>query len=129
MGESLSVSVAFVCDSNPIIPVLGLVIKNSHGVAIFGVNNKFIGGYRFEKRITAGVISCRLDDLPLLPGRYSLDIYLGDGLQDVDVIIDAISVEVLSADVFGTGQLPPAGTSLIFWPASFALTNGSASEY
>jgi homopolymeric O-antigen transport system ATP-binding protein len=129
MGESLSVSVAFVCDSNPIIPVLGLVIKNSHGVAIFGVNNKFIGGYRFEKRTTAGVISCRLDDLPLLPGRYSLDIYLGDGIQDVDVISDAISVEVLSADVFGTGQLPPAGAGLVFWPASFALTNGSGSEY
>jgi lipopolysaccharide transport system ATP-binding protein len=129
MGESLSVSVAFVCDSNPITPVLGLVIKNSHGVAIFGVNNKFIGNYRFEKRVTAGVISCRLDNLPLLPGRYSLDIYLNDGVQDLDVINDAISFEVLPADVFGTGQLPPTGTGLIFWPASFALTNGSMSEY
>lgn len=129
MGESLSVSVAFACEANPITPVLGLVIKNSHGAAIFGVNNKFIGGYRFEKRVPAGVISCRLDDLPLLPGRYSLDLYLNDGIQDLDVIFDAISVEVLSADVFGTGQLPPPGTSLIFWPASFALTNGSMSEH
>ena len=129
MGESLSVSVAFASHSNPITPVLGLVIKNSHGVSIFGVNNKFIGGYRFEKSIAAGVITCRLDDLPLLPGRYSLDIYLGDGIENVDVIYDAISVEVLSADVFGTGQLPPAGVGLIFWSASFALTNGSISEH
>jgi lipopolysaccharide transport system ATP-binding protein len=126
MGGSLSVSVSFACDSRPITPVIGLVLKNSHGVALFGVNNKFIGGYRFDRRVAAGVISCTLNDLPLLPGRYSLDLYLNDGAQDVDVIYDAISLEVTPADVFGTGQLPPAGTGFIYWPASFALTNGCA---
>ncbi len=129
MGGSLSVSVSFKCESNPITPVLGLVIKNSHGVAIFGVNNKFIGGYRFAERVGSGVISCTLDELPLLPGRYSLDLYLNDGAQDIDVIYDAISMEVMPSDVFGTGQLPPPGTSLIYWRASFALTNGSSTEH
>jgi lipopolysaccharide transport system ATP-binding protein len=127
MGGALSVNVAFK-SKRPISPILGVVIKNSHGVAILAVNNKFIGGYRFEKRIASGVISCTLNELPLLPGRYSLDLYLNDGAQDIDVIYDAISIEVLPADVFGTGQLPPVGTSLIYWPASFALTNGSSPE-
>jgi lipopolysaccharide transport system ATP-binding protein len=127
MGGSLSVSVSFSCESKPITPVIGLVVKNSHGVAILGVNNEFIGGYRFEERIGAGVLSCTLNDLPLMPGRYSLDLYL-NGVDDVDVVYDAISLEVVPADVFGTGQLPPAGTSLIYWPASFALTNGAAQK-
>lgn len=64
MGSSISVAVSFACDSSPIIPVIGLVVKNAHGLAIFSVNNKFIGGYRFEKRVGSGTISCTIDDLP-----------------------------------------------------------------
>ena len=122
MGGTLSVNVAFK-SAKPISPVLGVIIKNSHGIAIFGVNNKFIGGYRFEKRVASGLISCTLNDLPLMPGRYSLDLYLGDGPQDIDVVCDSISIEVLPADVFGTGQLPPPICGPVFWPATFDLSN------
>ena len=118
----MSVNVAFK-SAKPISPVLGVIIKNSHGIAIFGVNNKFIGGYRFEKRVASGLISCTLNDLPLMPGRYSLDLYLGDGPQDIDVVCDSISIEVLPADVFGTGQLPPPICGPVFWPATFDLSN------
>jgi lipopolysaccharide transport system ATP-binding protein len=126
MGSSLSVSVSFTCDSNPITPVIGLVVKNAHGLAIFCANNKFIGGYRFEERVRLGTISCTIDGLPLLPGKHSLDLYLGDGPHDVDVVYDAISFEVQPADVFGTGHLPPPGYGLIYWPARFALANSSS---
>jgi lipopolysaccharide transport system ATP-binding protein len=127
MGSSLALSVSFTCERRPIIPVIGVVLKNAHGVAILGVNNKFIGGYHFEKRILSGNISCQLEHPPLLPGHYSIDLYLGDGAEDVDVVYDAISLEVQPADVFGTGQLPPSGSGVIYWPAKFALAmaNGS----
>jgi lipopolysaccharide transport system ATP-binding protein len=127
-AASLSVSVSFAAESRAILPVIGIVVKNAHGFAIVGVNNKFIGGYRFENRVRSGTISCMVDSPPLLPGKYSLDVYLGDGAQDVDVVYDAISFEVQPADVFGTGQLPPPGTSLIYWPARFALANGVPGE-
>jgi lipopolysaccharide transport system ATP-binding protein len=120
MGGRLTIKVAFASE-RPVTPVMGIVVKNSHGVAIFGVNNKFIGGYRFEGPTTAGIISCTLDDLSLMPGCYSLDLYFGDGPHDIDVVIDGISVEVLPADVFGTGQLPPSVSGVIFRPASFEL--------
>jgi len=129
MGSSLSVSVSFASDC-PILPGLGVVLKNAHGVAIFGVNNGF-GGYHPEKRLGNGTMICTLDRPPLLPGTYSLDLYLGDDSKrgdDLDVICDAISFEVHPADVFGTGRLPAAGTSLIYWPAKFALANGEAQE-
>jgi lipopolysaccharide transport system ATP-binding protein len=124
MGATLSVKVTFK-SARPISPVLGVGIKNSHGVRLFGVNNKLIDGYRFEKHFGLGLITCTVSDLPLLPGMYYLDLYFGDGPQDVDVVEDATSVEVLPADVFGTGLLP-SGYGSIYWPASFALTNGSA---
>ena len=127
MGACLSVKVAF-RSARPISPVLGVVIKNSHGVPVFGINNKFIAGYRFEKRVGSGVITCTVKDLPLMPGTYSLDLYFGDGPQTVDAVYDATSVEVLPADVFGTGLLPSATSGSIYWPASFTLTDGSAPE-
>ena len=127
MGATLSIKVAFK-SVRPISPVLGVVIKNSHGVRVFGVNNKFIAGYRFEKHVGSGVITCTVSDLPLMPGTYYLDLHFGDGPQDIDVVYDAISTEVLPADVFGTGDLPPAGSGVVYWPASFALTGAGRRE-
>lgn len=126
MGGTLEVKVTFK-SVRPVLPVIGIVIKDSHGIAILGVNNKFIASNQFE-RTALGTISCRLSDLPLLPGNYSLDLYFGDGTHDIDVVCDAISVEVLPADVFGAGQQPPSGTGIIYWPASFALTDGSSQD-
>jgi len=122
MGGTLAVSVDFK-SSKPISPVMGMVIKNSFGVAIIGVSNRIINGYHFGRRIASDSITCTIDNLPLLPGTHSIDLYLGDGPQDIDAVYDAISVQILPADVFGTGQLPPVGTGVIFWPAKFALGN------
>ena len=75
--------------------------------------------------MASGVIGCTLQDLPLVPGRYFVDLYFGDGAHDIDIVYESIAIEVLPADVFGTGQLPPAGTCVIYWPASFALSADS----
>ena len=132
MGSSLSVAVSFACDAGTICPGLGVVLKHAHGVAIFMVNEELVGGYSLENRVESGTIICALDNPPLLPGGYSFDLYLGDtsGANDVfDVISDAISFDVQGADVFGTGQLPAPQTSLIYWPARFAFTNGAIQEH
>jgi lipopolysaccharide transport system ATP-binding protein len=128
MGSSLSVAVSFACDAGAILPGLGVVLKNAHGVAIFMVHEGLVGGYSIQNRVESGTVICALDNPPLLPGRYSFDLYLGDssGVLDVfDVISDAISFDVQAADVFGTGQLPAPQNSLIYWPARFAFTNGA----
>lgn len=120
MGSTLSVKVSF-ASKRQISPVLGVVIKNSRNLAILGVNNKIIQGYRFDQHVSSGIITCSFGNIPLLPESYSLDLYLGDGPRDIDVVHDAISIDVLTADVFGTGQLPPPGTAVVCWPASFCL--------
>jgi lipopolysaccharide transport system ATP-binding protein len=127
MGSSLSVAVSFACDAGGIVPGLGVVLKNAHGVAIFTVHEGLVGGNLVDHRVECGTLICELDNLPLLPGRYSFDLYLGDtsGAHSSDVVSDAISFEVQPADVFGTGQLPAPQGSLIYWPARFAFTNGA----
>ena len=120
-------AVSFVSDAGPILPGLGVVLKNAHGVAIFAVNEQLVGGNSLERRVGSGTVICEFDNPPLLPGKYSFDLYLGDtsGRDMLDVVSDAISFEVQAADVFGTGQVPTPHNSLIYWPARFVFTNGA----
>jgi lipopolysaccharide transport system ATP-binding protein len=123
MGRRLIVSVSFGSE-RAFTPVLSVTVKNMHGLAIIRANNQFIGGFNFDQRQNSGTITCTFDKLPLLPGRYAIDLSLGDSFRDLDVVNDAITFEVLPVDVFGTGKLPPPGSAVVFWPAHFAITNG-----
>ena len=121
MGASLAIQVTFFCNSKALRPVLGVVIKNVHGMPILGVNNRFIGGYEFSEPVRHGFITCHLETLPLMPGTYFVDLYFGDQHQDYDIIHEAISFNVLATDVFGTGQLPPPAAGPIYWPARWTF--------
>jgi lipopolysaccharide transport system ATP-binding protein len=121
MGNPLSVQVRFFNGPKPMQPVLGIVFKSAQGMPLFGVNNRFVGGYRFSEAVSKGTMTCDFEKLPLMPGLYFLDLYFGDQHQDYDIIHEAISIEVLPADVFGTGQLPPSAAGPIFWAAKWAL--------
>ncbi|MBV8359249.1 MAG: ABC transporter ATP-binding protein [Deltaproteobacteria bacterium] len=122
MGGRLTISVSFGSE-RAFTPVLSVTVKNMHGLAIIRANNQFIGGFNFGQRRDSGTITCTFDKLPLLPGRYAIDLSLGDGFRELDAVNDAITFEVLPADVFGTGKLPPPGSAVVFWPAHFAITD------
>jgi lipopolysaccharide transport system ATP-binding protein len=127
MGVHLTVSVSF-ASNLAFTPVLNVTIKNMHGLAIIRANNLFIGGCNSAHRQNSGMIACTFDRLPLMPGRYAIDLSLGDGFRDLDTVNDAITFEILPADVFGTGKLPSPGSAVVFWPARFAITNGNQAK-
>jgi lipopolysaccharide transport system ATP-binding protein len=126
MGSPFAIEVAFQSASNPVRPVLGVVILDKYGSPLFGVNNRFISGYKFTKPVSKGTITCHFDRIPLMPGNYIVDLYFGDDRVDLDVVHGAISFDVTPADVFGTGRLPPASAGPIFWPASWSLQENGA---
>ena len=121
MGAPLSVEVSFRTSRKPIRPVLGVVVKSVIHAPVFGVDNRFIPGAEFTEPVFDDVICCSFERLPLMPGQYSLDLYLGDEQRSLDVIYDAISFVVSEADVYGTGRIPPALTGPIFWHAKWSL--------
>jgi lipopolysaccharide transport system ATP-binding protein len=54
-----------------------------------------------------GRLVCRLEQLPLAPGRYSLTLNAGpQGAQWTDMIDQALWFEVVAADYYGNGKLP-----------------------
>jgi lipopolysaccharide transport system ATP-binding protein len=120
-GAPLSISVSFDSELRPVRPVLGVVVRTGAGVPIFGVNNRFIAGYNFLRPVSSGTITCTLERLALMPGNYYLDLYFGDGPEDVDVVEQAIAFEILPADFYGTGLLPPGNCGPVLADASFRL--------
>jgi lipopolysaccharide transport system ATP-binding protein len=122
MGGALSFRVDYCSETRPIRPALGLVIKNNYGLPVFGISNRVIRGSPVEEPSWQGSITCHLRNLPLMPDTYAVDLYLGDLHQlhqDYDVVYDAVTFEIVPADVFGSGQLPGAECGSVFWPASF----------
>jgi lipopolysaccharide transport system ATP-binding protein len=119
MGSGLTVRVGLRDLPSPIRPNLGVVVKTALGVPVFGVNHRTVIRTTPPQAISRGWVACRFADLPLMPGRYLLDLQCGDWDRQVDIVQDAISFEVVPGDVFGTGQLPARTAGAIFWPATF----------
>jgi lipopolysaccharide transport system ATP-binding protein len=126
MGGGLSVHVRISSHPQPVCPVLGVVVKDRYGAALFGINNRVVPGFRFGHPVHDGRISCHYDSLPLMPGTYTLDLYLGNDSGDLDIIHDAISFEVLPDDLFGSGKLPPTSAGSFCVPARWTLETASA---
>jgi len=81
--------------------------------------------YLPSEAMLAGTVSCEFESLPLMPGIYQLDLYLGDEFTDYDWIYEAISFEVLAADILGSGRLPPASDGPVFWHARWSFADAT----
>jgi hypothetical protein len=119
MGSRLSVVVSYDPGGRALSPVLGVAIKTVTGSALFGVNNRFIPGYEYYNNGMSAALTCHFDRIPLMPGRYVIDLYFGDERKDLDVVHDAIGFDVTESDVYGSGRIPPAMAGPFFLPASW----------
>jgi lipopolysaccharide transport system ATP-binding protein len=123
INDDLHVTVWYESD-RPLASVdCGLVLRNAMQLPVLGVNNKVMPCDFPSEPSRRGKVQCILERLPLMPGRYSIDLYFGTMGDDLDIIHDAISFDVVPADVFGTGKLPPANTGSLCWPARWSIVS------
>ena len=120
MGEGFSLYLDF-AGTRRFRPNLNLTVKNYFGVPVFTISTRVQKQYQIAEAITSGTLICHLRDLPLLQGTYSIDVYLGEEYANLDIVYDAISFEVLPADVFESGQIPLTSDGTIFWPAEIEV--------
>ena len=122
-GDPLSVHVTYSSD-RAFRPVLTVGIKSVYGAPIFTVSDRDAQQLASCQPSADGTVICEIPDIPLLPGNYLIDLYLGEGSGDFDVINDAIVFEVLPADLLNTGRLPSAASGAIFCRANWRLEPG-----
>jgi lipopolysaccharide transport system ATP-binding protein len=119
MGAQFEATVDFSAP-HPIRPILGITLKTGEGAPLFGVSNRWTNQGINNQRVSSGKVTCKFERLPLMPGTYLIDLYFGDfgdPSRDLDIIRDAISFEVVPADLLGTGMLPRPTDGPVFWPA------------
>ena len=85
-------------------PSIGIVIRNIQNVAVVGINNAHYG-IKFDS-IKNNQFAITLFSLPLMPGRYQLDIYIGDGLIDYYVLEGIAEFEISDRLIRGMSKNP-----------------------
>jgi homopolymeric O-antigen transport system ATP-binding protein len=115
MGSPMSVRVSFHSDVS-IRPVLGITINTMQGAPLCCISDRFCEQLCLCESARTGIVSCRIESPALMPGEYSLDLWLGDFANpiDIDIVHDAITFEVTPADLLGTGRLPPPNLGAVF---------------
>ena len=130
MGESLIVSVKFRA-SKPIRPALTVAVRTETGWPVFAVSNRLTRDGTDLKAALDGLIECKIIRPPLLPGRYYLDLFLGDLAditKDSHVVRDALSVEVMPVDVLLTGRLPWPENGPVLCHSKFTVTPADGAQ-
>jgi lipopolysaccharide transport system ATP-binding protein len=124
MGDSILIAVKF--DSPTAIrPCCSFTIKTDRGLRVFHVSTLYSNQHWSDASANSGVLTCALEGLPLMPGRYFIDLWLQDlFLQSrLDAIADACCFEVVPANLLGSGRLPPTSEGPIFMNGQWSLSS------
>lgn len=125
MGDDIAIDVEFATDQPIEHPRLGFAIHNTLGEKLLNANNRYQVSAPYGSSIRHGRIRCELGAVPLVSGRYSVSLYLGDEHGDTHVAEHALSFEILPRDIWGNGKVP-AGNAHFWWPTRFRFYNGEA---
>jgi lipopolysaccharide transport system ATP-binding protein len=128
MGGDITLKMHFSCPHPLRQPVMGVVINHPIHGTISAVNTLYTQPpvNAFDGNCTAGVYTCTLTQLNLMPGGYLIDFWLTDGTQQLDVVLHAARLEIEEADIYGTGKTPPKDHGLVFLRPHWELDVGNA---
>jgi lipopolysaccharide transport system ATP-binding protein len=82
---------------------LGFTLSSEQGYRVLGFNTRLENG---PQMFSAGrrTMRCTVDQLPLSPGRYTIDVGISSGERPMDYVEHAAILDVEFADFFNTGQ-------------------------
>jgi lipopolysaccharide transport system ATP-binding protein len=109
-GEDLIIKLGFVTARD--LPrgasfLIAISVKDIYDHSLFLCSNELTGEIAAEWP-RHGEVQCKIPQLPLMPGNYSINIYVAVNGAVSDWITDVAMFEVESSDFYGTGRIPPA---------------------
>ena len=117
MGDDLSLLVTLDFEAQPLLPcvTVGFGIETAAGLRVLSVGS-LQEGVEIPTEKGRTVIRCDLGQIPLNQGQYTIRVVLGNGSAHVIEIHQTLGVlQVLQADIFGTGMLLSASQGFFFW--------------
>jgi len=65
-------------------------------------------------------LSCEVTALGLVPGNYSINVAVYDGMALLDHVSEAVDLQVVDSNYLGNGKLPDAANGLVVFPHRWA---------
>jgi lipopolysaccharide transport system ATP-binding protein len=92
---------------------IGLGFDNTFGQRMFTAHSQFEPNRSDAERSGPQVFVCDIPSFTLMPGEYTMRIWLDIGNAEADLINDAARITVLEADYYGTGKVPWNGALVL----------------
>lgn len=102
-------------------PAMGVVINHAIFGTVGGVNTRMTGFETNGREFSTALMRCSLEHLPLLQGDYTVDLWLGEGLIDVDTLTGYLNFHIEETDIYGTGKSPFGNMGVFFLKPKWEL--------
>jgi lipopolysaccharide transport system ATP-binding protein len=96
----------------------GIALTNDRGQRIAFFHTLYQGGFTF-KGAAHSKLTCTVPSLPLVPNTYYLELVLADGYGLIEKVERADRLDVVYADVLGTGKIPGSRQGYVVWPSEW----------
>jgi hypothetical protein len=107
IGDDIVIDVSFAGLEAPTSVVLGVVVRTEADQALMTVDNRFIPGFELDD-VREGTVRCVVPKAMFAPGKYWIDLYLGNRRHSLDAVLHASMFEIVETDYYGSGRLPPS---------------------
>lgn len=116
-GDEVVLKMAFDCAYGINNVVSGFVIRDNDDIAITGFNNRHYTSDKLNNDIIYyGSVEARIPQLRLIPGDYSIDLYLGDSTNNIEKVESAIIFTVEESKVNNTATKIDYSINKLFLP-------------
>jgi lipopolysaccharide transport system ATP-binding protein len=124
-GEPLEFHVSYSAAAEIVNPSFGIIISNGMGMPLFFLQTRAQLGLR-DRAPPTGSLTCRLDEVALVPGEYLVTLGCLTGERQLDLLEHVASFTVEPRDFFNSGYLPPPSNGPVLMRAQWQLRDGAA---
>ena len=97
----------------------GIAVSNQRHQRVAFFHTLYHGGVTFNGVDEKTRMVCRVPSLPLVPGSYFVELVLSDGYHVIEKIEAADRLEIVFADVLGTGKVPNQNQGFVVLPCEW----------
>jgi len=126
MGTALKMRIHFPLSEPADDFEIGIGFDNMYGQRVFTAHSWFEPDRMHTERVGPQVFICDIPSLTLVPGQYTLRVWLDVNGDEVDLIDDAARIQVIESDYYGTGKVPWNGTFVLKHRWRLEQANGAS---
>lgn len=108
-GQEVEIHVSFECKSNYTANNISVALAfyGDDGI-LYTVLGSDYTGVTFDNLSSTGTFVCRIKKLPLMEGRYFINVAINQSGIMQDWVQEASTINVIAGDFYGTGKITPA---------------------